>query len=150
MEKKVLSCGVIVIDNNKKILMIHSASQNFWDVPKGTQKSGETTFATAIRVVNNEVGLDLSGEKLIDLGWYPYNKHKDLYLYLFCIDKVELEDLSCNSFFVNNDGDRLLVADEFNMVDSEEFLKNACHSMARLYESTLRKDIEIMLKRKVI
>lgn len=56
MEKE-KSCGCIVIDNNKVLLVKHNAGH--WDFPKGHVEKNETEEQTALREVKEETNLDV-------------------------------------------------------------------------------------------
>lgn len=56
--KKEKSCGCIIIENNK-ILLVYEKRRNFWGLPKGHVEEGESELETAKREVKEEVGLDV-------------------------------------------------------------------------------------------
>ena len=60
--KKEKSCGCIIIDN-KKVLLIYENKQNFWGFPKGHMEENETEIETAKREVLEEVGLQVEINK---------------------------------------------------------------------------------------
>ena len=51
------SCGCIVIDNNKVLLVKHNAGH--WDFPKGHMEQGETEQETAIRETKEETNIEV-------------------------------------------------------------------------------------------
>lgn len=51
------SCGCVVIDNNKVLLIKHNAGH--WDLPKGHMEYGETEIETAIREIKEETNIDV-------------------------------------------------------------------------------------------
>ena len=55
------SCGAIVIEDEKVLLVKHNAGH--WDFPKGHVEEGETEFETAIREVKEETNIDIKIEK---------------------------------------------------------------------------------------
>lgn len=55
------SCGAIVIEDGKVLLVKHNAGH--WDFPKGHVEEGETEFETAIREVKEESNIDIKIEK---------------------------------------------------------------------------------------
>ncbi|MND12033.1 Diadenosine hexaphosphate hydrolase [compost metagenome] len=144
---KKLSCGILIVDANKNILMLHATGQNFWDLPKGTQDEGESTMQTAIREVEEETGIVADPAQCIELGWYEYNRFKDVFLYLLPVEKVDIGQLRCKSTFFNNAGEELPEADSFDMIPLSQASSYMCASMARLYSSALERDILIMLDR---
>lgn len=55
--KKEKSCGCIVINNNKVLLVKHR--KGHWDFPKGHIEGNETEEETAIREVKEETNIDV-------------------------------------------------------------------------------------------
>lgn len=147
MNIKTLSCGVMVVDKENRILMLHATGQNFWDIPKGTQDPGESPLETTVRELREETNLSVNPNDLVELGWYPYNRHKDLFLFMLVVDEINTLGLSCHSSFFNDDGAEVLEADDFEMVGMDLFDRQACNSMARLYQNALKDDLKIMLRR---
>ena len=54
--KKEKSCGCIIINDNK-VLLIYEKNRNFWGFPKGHVEKNETETETAKREVLEEVGI---------------------------------------------------------------------------------------------
>lgn len=52
------SCGCIVLNEKKEILLVHSV-QEHWEMPKGHMEPGETEVETAIREVKEETNIDV-------------------------------------------------------------------------------------------
>ena len=80
--KKEKSCGCIIIENNK-VLLIHQ-TKGHWGFPKGHIEENETEFDTALREVKEETNLDVeinvekgyteknvSDSKIIYEKWIP-------------------------------------------------------------------------------
>lgn len=57
MEKE-KSCGCIIIEDNKVLLVKHNAGH--WDFPKGHVEKNETEEETALREVKEETNLDVN------------------------------------------------------------------------------------------
>ena len=51
------SCGCIVLDNDKVLLVKHN--KGHWDFPKGHIEDGETELETAIRETKEETNIDV-------------------------------------------------------------------------------------------
>lgn len=60
--KKEKSCGCIIINDNK-VLLVYEKNQNFWGFPKGHVEKNEKEIETAIREVKEEVGLEVDIQK---------------------------------------------------------------------------------------
>lgn len=137
---KKLSCGVIVVVNGK-VLIQHVTNQSHWDIPKGTQQPGETTSQTAVRELFEETGLKVEESQLINLGWYEYNRYKDLYLYLVNLPGLDLSTLKCSSSFTDEDGSTQIEADDYKLVTASLMGDYVCKSMSILLDNELLKDI---------
>lgn len=99
---KVISCGVIVTDT-RFILGCLPTNHNLYDIPKGHNEEGESFFDTALRELQEETGIDAKGQVMIDLGIFSYNSHKNLYLYLYKMDRLPpVNTLKCSSYFRQN------------------------------------------------
>lgn len=55
------SCGCVVIDNGKVLLIKHNAGH--WDLPKGHMENNETEAETAIRELKEETNIDVEVNK---------------------------------------------------------------------------------------
>jgi 8-oxo-dGTP pyrophosphatase MutT (NUDIX family) len=82
--KKVKSCGCIIIENNK-VLLIQQKKGN-WGFPKGHVEKNETEYETAIREVKEETNLDVKIEdvnkKYIDTYFAKKNEFKEVVFFL--------------------------------------------------------------------
>ena len=141
---KKLSCGVLVIDSNDRLLMLHVTGQSFWDIPKGTQEEYEQPIATAVREMEEESGIVANEEDLIEIGWCEYNRYKDLWLFILPVESIDLEKLNCKSTFTDHDDFCIEKPeiDDYKMVSFEDAEQFMCGSLQRLYNNELRNDIE--------
>ena len=82
--KKVKSCGCIVIENNK-VLLIQQKKGN-WGFPKGRVEKNESECETAIREVKEETNIDViiedKNKKYIDTYHSKNNEFKEVVLFL--------------------------------------------------------------------
>ena len=55
------SCGVVLLNSNKVLLLKHSSASSrgggHWDFPKGHMDAGETEIQTALRELEEETGI---------------------------------------------------------------------------------------------
>jgi 8-oxo-dGTP pyrophosphatase MutT (NUDIX family) len=82
-----ISCGFIIVNNNKKVLLGKTNSGNY-TVFKGKQEKNETFLDTAIRELSEESGIDINilpqlKEYISTEPVFEYHlKNKDVFLFL--------------------------------------------------------------------
>lgn len=101
-----LSCGVIVLLDSHELLLCHVTGQRQWDLPKGGLHAGETPRQAALRETEEETGLRLDPESLLDLGRHPYVAKKDLHLFACLSPRVDPRELHCTSCYVERGSGR--------------------------------------------
>lgn len=96
-----LSCGTLIVNRRRELLLCHVTNTAKWDIPKGLLDAGETPLAAAMRELREEAGLVFEETLFQDIGFFPYRKDKDLHLYrLQAPDGFDdLSGLHCTSFF---------------------------------------------------
>lgn len=101
MEKKRVSCGVLVFNERRELFVAHVTGQDWWDIPKGLLDAGEEPLCAAIREAREEAGLELQAAALKDLGRLPYLPQKDLHLFVttWPYPTLDLAFCHCSSFF---------------------------------------------------
>jgi putative (di)nucleoside polyphosphate hydrolase len=101
MVKQQLSCGTLVVNSARQLLLCHVTDTASWDIPKGLCDPGETPLQAARRELFEEAGLCFEEELFHDLGEFDYRPDKRLHL--FRVDCGEaltsLAHLQCTSFF---------------------------------------------------
>lgn len=126
---KKVSCGFICISpKTHEILGCHPFGKgDVYDIPKGCIDDGETPFQCAVRELYEETGIVYpeNENNTIDFGEVPYNREKNLHLFLFPMDKLDCINLSCESLI---DFGKLLGKPEMNgykwMSNTDKFYKN--------------------------
>lgn len=129
MIEKELSCGAIIIDENK-ILMIEQ-NNDLISFPKGHQEKGESKKETAIRETKEETNLDIKiiSEKEYTVSYLvKENIPKDAVFYLAkTTNKKELkpsrEEIR-NAFWVPIEGVKELINKESIKIMWDEVLKD--------------------------
>jgi 8-oxo-dGTP pyrophosphatase MutT (NUDIX family) len=138
---KKLSCGVLVINKYRELLVLHVSTQTFWDIPKGTQEDGETPIETALRELKEESSIEAFAGDLIDIGFYNYNKYKDLWLFVMPVEDIDIKSLSCDSTFLSRDTE-VPEVDDFQMVSFDCVSNQMCKSMSYLFNNELVSQLE--------
>ncbi|HEY4065750.1 MAG TPA: NUDIX domain-containing protein [Burkholderiaceae bacterium] len=98
---KRLSCGIVILNPDRELLLCHVTGQNHWDLPKGGIDTGETPIEAALRETREECGWRLSAEALVDLGRFRYTNKKDLHLFATVQPRIELRQLRCESHYLD-------------------------------------------------
>ena len=94
-----LSCGIVIVNDARELLLCHVTGHDHWDLPKGGAMDGETALRAALRETREECGLELDAETLVDLGRLPW---------------LDPRTLHCDSRFTDGDsGQRWPEMDDF-------------------------------------
>lgn len=142
---KSLSCGTIVLDQNR-VLLGHATGRNYWDIPKGGIEENETPKECAIRETFEETGYKVKNEDLVDLFQCGYTKKKDLHLFFYTGEKIQVQDLFC----AERDG--IVEFDEFKYVHVSELEQYVAPSMFKVLTEKLEliKKIQNKIKQVII
>lgn len=97
----VISCGTLIINSNREILLCHVTGHPQYDIPKGCLDPGENPLEAARRELWEETGLQLDDLEFEDLGNSHYKAGKWLHLFKVSApaDLVSLNHLTCISHF---------------------------------------------------
>ena len=140
MNARVVSCGVVLLDPQGRVLLAHATETSHWDIPKGHGEEGEAPHVTALREMVEETGLVIAAERLKDLGLFVYRRDKDLHLFAARAhaDELDLSQCVCTSMFPRrSDGKLIPEMDAYRWAAPEEVERYASRSLARLFETTL-------------
>jgi len=96
---RVLSCGVLLVDECDELLLCHTTGTSRWDIPKGCSDEGEAPLRAAVRELSEETGLHIDPTALVDLGEFAYLPAKQLHLFACRVrrEDVDLSKLSCST-----------------------------------------------------
>jgi len=96
-----VSCGTLVVNSRRELLLCHVTNTAHWDIPKGMQDPGEETLEAAMRELREEAGLVFDAARFGDLGSFDYRRDKRLHLFrVRAGDELgDLSQLACSSFF---------------------------------------------------
>lgn len=117
------SCGTLVINNKREILLCHVTGTSRWDIPKGMQNPGESTIEAAIRELREETGLAFEEALFVEIGSFDYQMHKRLHLYKVQAPESldQLDHLICTSHFMHHlTGEPTLEMDGFRWASRHE------------------------------
>ncbi|MFP4891951.1 NUDIX hydrolase [Paraburkholderia sp. EG304] len=140
MSPRIVSCGIVLLDPDGRVLLAHATETSHWDIPKGQGENGEAPHMTALREMVEETGIALEAGRLKDLGLFVYRRDKDLHLFAARASAGEL-DLSvctCTSLFPRrSDGTLIPEMDDYRWASIDEVPLYASRSLTRLFETTL-------------
>ena len=105
---KRLSCGVVILNRERELLLCHVTGQNHWDLPKGGIDPDETPLEAALRETREESGLRLQADALRDLGRFAYTNKKNLHLFACLMPRFDLKELRCESRYLDRHSGRQL------------------------------------------
>lgn len=96
-----ISCGTLVLNSARQLLLCHVTGTASWDIPKGLLDAGETPLQAARRELSEEAGLEFDASRFEDLGEFSYRPDKRLHLFKVETgdDLPSLDHLRCTSFF---------------------------------------------------
>ena len=101
-----LSCGTVVVTEERELLLCHVTGQRHWDLPKGGIHDGESPLEAALRETHEETGLALDASAVLDLGRREYTGKKDLHLFALVSARIDPRELHCASCFVERGSGR--------------------------------------------
>ena len=67
--RKRVAVDLIIQDEAGKILLVDPDYKDFWDLPGGMSEANESLTDTAIRELNEELGLDIGVGRLLVVSW---------------------------------------------------------------------------------
>lgn len=82
MAKHGVSCGTLVVNPRRELLLCHVTNTRKWDIPKGMREAGESELQAAMRELREETGLVSDATLFRDLGPFAYRRDKGLHLFM--------------------------------------------------------------------
>jgi 8-oxo-dGTP pyrophosphatase MutT (NUDIX family) len=65
LARKRMSAGVLIRDRDDRVLLVEPSYKQHWDIPGGSVDAEEAPWATAVRELREELGLDRRGRPLV-------------------------------------------------------------------------------------
>jgi 8-oxo-dGTP pyrophosphatase MutT (NUDIX family) len=140
MSVRIVSCGIVLLDPDGRVLLAHATETSHWDIPKGHGEAGEAPHITALREMVEETGIAIEAARLKDLGLFVYRRDKDLHLFAAraSADELDLSSCVCTSLFPRrSDGTLIPEMDAYRWATIDEVPKYASRSLTRLFQTTL-------------
>jgi len=133
-----LSCGILILNAQRELLLCHVTGQDHWDLPKGGAHADESPLQAALRETREETGLDLAAGALCELGRFDYRPKKDLHLFATLMPRFDVAGLSCESHFSQlGTGRRLPEMDGYDWVGFERVGECCTAKMAAVLHGRL-------------
>ena len=140
-----LSCGIVIVNDARELLLCHVTGHDHWDLPKGGPAPGEPPLAAALRETREETGLVLDPAALLDLGRLEYRPRKDLHLFALLLPRLDTRLLVCESHFSTAAGRRLPEMDGYGWFPFAEVPDRVTGRMAAVLCERL--DLPALLQR---
>ena len=137
---RIVSCGVVLLDPDGRVLLAHATETSHWDIPKGHGEEGEAPHVTALREMVEETGIVIDAERLTDLGLFVYRRDKDLHLFAARAhdNELDLTHCVCTSMFPRrSDGTLIPEMDAYRWATPDEVEQYASRSLTKLFQTTL-------------
>lgn len=95
------SCGTLVTNNKRQLLLCRATNMGHWDIPKGRMDPGELPLEAAMREMREETGLVFDANLFEEIGNFEYRWDKRLHLFRLRAPEtlVTLDHLVCTSHF---------------------------------------------------
>jgi 8-oxo-dGTP diphosphatase len=83
MARPRIAAGLLIRDNEGRILMVKPTYKDGWDIPGGYVEPGESPAQAAAREVVEELGVAVSVGRLLVVDWAPHPHEGDKILFIF-------------------------------------------------------------------
>lgn len=137
-----LSCGIVILTEDRELLLCHVTGQNHWDLPKGGIDAGETPIDAALRETREETGLRLEPAALVEIGRLRYTPKKDLHLFAARSARLPLSSFRCETYYLDRyKGRRMPEMDGFGWFRFEKVASLCTPKMAGVLTQQVDPDL---------
>ncbi|MES2314458.1 MAG: NUDIX hydrolase [Patescibacteria group bacterium] len=91
LPKKRMGSGALFFNSEGKVLIVKPTYKDYWEIPGGVTENDESPWNTCVREVKEELGLSVSGTKLLSIDYISNSDGKGERL-MFIFDGGELSD----------------------------------------------------------
>jgi ADP-ribose pyrophosphatase YjhB (NUDIX family) len=131
------SCGVLLLNPQRELLLCHATGSAYWDIPKGLGEPGEMPRDTAVRETFEETCLRVEPERLLDLGRFAYRPAKDLHLFATWMERIDLSACVCTSQFQSRFGKMVPEVDAYEWTPFVRVPQRCAKNMTKVLTQTL-------------
>jgi len=103
-EMQQVSCGSLVVNSARQVLLCHVTGTPRWDIPKGLLEPDESPAEAAARECREECGVVVDPAQLLALGRFNYRPGKDLLLHALLVERFDSALCHCDSRFTDRRG----------------------------------------------
>jgi 8-oxo-dGTP pyrophosphatase MutT (NUDIX family) len=139
--KKTITSAVLFTDGDM-FLSVKPTGISYWEIPKGENDEDETPFEAAVREFKEETNFSLNRDDLHLVGYFPFHKTKDLYLFSYIVDRLpSINRFKCMSYTTHY-GPSLPEIDKFEYMKLFDYT-----DLRQEFHKPMKKAIEKVLKK---
>ena len=94
LPRKRIGAGLVIVDDQRRILMVQPTYKSDWEIPGGLVESGESPRAAVKREAREELGLDLVIGSLLVIDWVaPGHLPDDGLMLVYAVEPFETSEI---------------------------------------------------------
>ena len=137
---RAVSCGILLVNEWREVLLAHATGRSHWDVLKGLPEPGEAPLAAALREAAEESGLDLEPLAFVDLGVLDYRRDKALHLFAARLARASVDPAACvctSHFLDERTGRSLPEMDRYAWIPENDLARHCGKNLRRVLAAVL-------------